>query len=543
MTMHQHGEVAKGLRALAPAQQFDPKTPAPGARGLRLLRFCLLLVLAGLLLPGCASVPKDYPRTESKALQDYQNTTIGRYIAKAAARHPGESGFAIIRYGRPAFTTRVALTELAEKTLDVQYYIWEADATGRLLAERLLRAADRGVRVRVLLDDINFKGRDAVIAALDAHPNIEIRLFNPFAHRGARGLDFLADFQRVNHRMHNKLMVMDNALAIVGGRNVGDHYFGVHAEANFRDLDVAAGGPVVRQISSVFDHFFNGKWAVPIAVLVDRPYTEADLGQARATLHERIAADNYPYPIDQDVAELKSTLKAEIDKLVWAPGRIVWDDPAEIAATGGTSRMLEGLHRRVGTLEADLLIESPYFVPRDRGIAKMAELHERGVRIRVLTNSLASNDVLAAHAGYADRRKQVLDSGVELYELRADAGVIKKRLAFFGAKAALHAKVVVFDRKDVFVGSFNLDPRSADINTEAGLYIESPKLATQVIAWMDEGVRPENSYRVFLDKDGNLTWVTQDDGKEVVYHHDPESSAWQRFVAGFIGILPVESQL
>jgi len=300
---------------------------------------------------------------------------------------------------------------------------------------------------------------------------------------------------------------------------------------------------VVREISSVFDHFFNGKWAVPIAALVDRPHTDADLQQARATLRERIAEEDYPYPIDQDVATLKSIVRAEIDKLVWAPGRIVWDDPAEIAATGATSRMLEELHRRLGTLETDLLIESPYFVPRDRAIERMTKLHDQGVRIRVLTNSLASNDVLAAHAGYSGRRRQVLESGAELYELRADAGAIKKRVAFFGAKAALHAKVVVFDRKDVFIGSFNLDPRSADINTEAGLYVESPKLAAQVIAWMDEGVLPQNSYRVVLDKDGDIEWVTEYDGKEVRFDKDPESTAWQRFVTGFIRILPVEGQL
>jgi putative cardiolipin synthase len=282
---------------------------------------------------------------------------------------------------------------------------------------------------------------------------------------------------------------------------------------------------------------------VPIRALVDRPYNEDDLRQVRATLRERIAADAYPYPIDEDVAAFKSVLGAEIDRFVWAPGRIVWDDPAEIAATGGTSRMLEGLHRRVGTLEADLLIESPYFVPRDRGIGRMKALHERGVRVRVLTNSLASNDVLAAHAGYAGRRRQVLESGVELYELRADAGATRKRVAHFGAKAALHAKVVVFDREDVFVGSFNLDPRSADINTEAGLYIESPALAAQVIAWMDEGVRPENSYRVVLDDNGALHWVTEYEGREVRFATDPESTGWQRFVAGLIRLLPVEDQL
>jgi len=317
----------------------------------------------------------------------------------------------------------------------------------------------------------------------------------------------------------------------------------VHTEANFRDLDITAAGPVVREVSAVFDHFFNGDWAVPISVLADRPYTREDLQAARATLRERIAAEPYPYPIDEDTAELKSELEGEIDDLVWAPGRIVWEDPAEIVGTGGTSRMLEALHRRLGRLDTEMLIESPYFVPRDRGIRRAKELHDRGVRIRVLTNSLASNDVLAAHAGYAGRRKQVLESGVELYELRADAGAIRKRLAFFGAKAALHAKVIVFDREDVFVGSFNLDPRSADINTEAGLYVESPELAAQVIAWMDEGVLPENSYRVMLDDHGKLTWVTEDDGHEVVYHQDPLSSAWQRFVAGLISILPVEGQL
>ena len=508
----------------------------------RLRWICFSLVLTGLFV-GCASVPKDYPRTRSTAFQDHQNTTIGTYVSRAAAVHPGESGFAIIRDGRPAFTARVTFTELAEKSLDLQYYIWEGDATGRILAERLAQAADRGVRVRILLDDINIEGRDAVVAALDAHPNIEVRLFNPFAHRSTRALDFIADFNRVNHRMHNKLMVMDNALAIVGGRNIGNHYFGVATDANFRDLDIVAGGPVVREVSEVFDRFWNGDWAVPISALVDRPYTKADLRQARARQRERIAGDNYPYPIHQDVAQLKANLKAEIDDFVWAPGRIVWENPGEIAAAGRASRMLEALHRRADTLETDLLIESPYFIPRDRGIDRMADLHDRGVRIRVLTNSLMSNDVPAAHAGYAGRRRQVLESGVELYELRADAGAIQNRTADAGAKSALHAKVMVFDRKDVFVGSFNLDPRSADINTEAGLYVESPELAHQVIAWMDEGVLPENSYRVFLDAEGDLQWVAKQEGKTVRFDTDPESTVWQRFVSGFIGILPVESQL
>jgi len=309
----------------------------------KIVPLLLLLLLAELLLFGCASVPKDYPRTDSSAFQGHDNTAIGRYFAKAAARHPGKSGFAIIRKPRPAFTARVALADLAENTLDLQYYIWEPDDTGRILAERLVRAADRGVRVRLLVDDITLAGRDATVAAVDAHPNIEIRVFNPFAHRKARALDFIIDFNRVNHRMHNKIMVMDNAVSIVGGRNIGNHYFGVGTDSKFRDLDIAAGGPVVRDISNVFDHFWNGPWAVPIEVLVDRPYTENDLRETLASVRAQIAEGNYPHPLDQDIAELKSELTGILDDFIWAPGRVVWDDPDSVRQQGATSTMFEAL--------------------------------------------------------------------------------------------------------------------------------------------------------------------------------------------------------
>jgi putative cardiolipin synthase len=502
-----------------------------------------MLLLTGLLLAGCASVPKDYPRTESAAFEDHERTEIGSYFAKAAARHPAKSGFTIIRNPRPAFTARVALTELAEKTLDLQYYLWEPDATGRVLAERLVQAADRGVRVRLLVDDMTLTGRDTAAAAMDAHPNIEIRIFNPFARRKARALDFITDFNRVNHRMHNKIMVMDNALAIVGGRNIGDHYFGVDTEANFRDLDIAAGGSVVREISDVFDHFWNGIWSIPIAALVDRPYTDEDLQAAMKTVRKQIAAGNYPHPLDQDVAALKSELRTIFDDFIWAPGRIVWDDPENIRRERATSKMADELFKRLAQLDTELLIESAYFVPRDPGVDTLAGLTEQGVRIRVLTNSLASNDVLAAHAGYSKRRDKLIEAGVELYELRPYPGPVDKNIVIGSSKAALHTKAIVFDRKDVFIGSLNLDPRSGYINTEAGLYVESPALAAQVIEYMDEGVRPENSYRVLLDEDGDLYWVTASDGKQQRFDTDPHSTAMQRGMAGFIRILPVEDQL
>jgi putative cardiolipin synthase len=511
--------------------------------GAGFLGTCVLLLLVGVLFTGCATVPKDYPRTPSTAFTEYTATSLGQLFEATAAQHPGESGFAIIRHGRQAFTARVALTELAEKTLDLQYYIWERDETGRILAERLVRAADRGVRVRVLLDDINLSGRDTPIAALDAHPNIEVRIFNPFANRGARLFDFAIDLDRVNHRMHNKIMVADNAVAIVGGRNIGNHYFDVATDANFRDLDIAAVGPVVGDISGVFDHFWNGDWAVPISALVDRPYTESDLNAAVSTHREHIAEDRYPYPLDQDIAALRADLSSIRDRLIWAPGQIVWDDPDDIGAGAEHGRMHIALHRKLDTLYKELLIESAYFVSRDRGVEIAKQLHDRGVRVRALTNSLASNDVLAAHAGYAKRRKALIEAGVELYEMRPDAGVIKKKVISGQSKAALHTKAIVFDRESVFIGSFNLDPRSADINTEAGLYVESPELAQQVIEYMDKGVRPENSYRVLLDEHGDLVWVTEVDGAEVRYTEEPETTFGQRFMSGFIMILPVEEQL
>jgi putative cardiolipin synthase len=435
------------------------------------------------------------------------------------------------------------LTELAEKSLDVQYYIWEADATGRILAERLVRAADRGVKVRLLVDDINLAGRDAVVAAMDAHPNIEIHIFNPFAHRDARILDFTLDLDRVNHRMHNKIMIMDNAVAIVGGRNIGNHYFGVATDANFRDLDIAAAGPVVREISNVFDHFWNGDWAVPIAALVDQPYTETDLQTAFKTVRERIATDDYPYPLDEDVAGLRSGLVSIRDNFIWAPGQILWDDPAAIEEGLAQGAMSKALFRKIQTLQNELIIESAYFVPGNKGIEALRQLHERGVRVRVLTNSLASNDVVAAHAGHAKYRDELVENGAELYEMRPDAGVIKKKLVSGTSKAALHTKALVFDRESVFIGSFNLDPRSGSINTEAGLYVESPELAAQVLVYMDEGVLPENSYRVLLDEDGDLVWVTEVEGHEIHFHVEPETGLWERFMSGFIQILPVEHQL
>jgi putative cardiolipin synthase len=500
------------------------------------------------MFAGCATMlPTDVQRTPSTAFADYDSTTTGRLFEEAALQHPGQSGFALIRKGQPAFTGRIAMTAMAEKSLDLQYYIWEADTTGRILALRLVEAADRGVRVRLLVDDINLTGRDAPIAALNAHPNIEIRIFNPFAHRGSRLFGFMTDFDRLNHRMHNKLIVADNALAIVGGRNIGNHYFGVHTDANFRDLDIATAGPIVRDLSNIFDRFWNGDWSYPISALVDRPYTEVDLRATVAAAREMISKDDYPFPLDLDVENLIAQMAEIRDSFVWAPGQVVWDDPSTVEKGREAAVMYDAIARKIAGLKEELLIESAYFVVLDRGVRAAKELQEKGVRLRVLTNSLASNDVVAAHAGYAKRRKALVENGVELYELRPDSRsttVKDKRIFAHGeSKAALHTKAMVFDRDSVFVGSYNLDPRSAAINTEMGLFVESTELARQLIAYMDEGVLPYNSYRLTLDEKGDLVWSTQKDGIPVDYTQEPETTFWQRFTSGFIKMLPVEGQL
>jgi putative cardiolipin synthase len=278
-------------------------------------------MVAALFLIGCTSIPKNYPKAPSTAFKGHKSTSIGKMFDKEAAKHPGKSGFDIIRYGRQGFTARIAMTEMAEKSLDLQYYLWEPDATGRLLAYHVLKAADRGVKVRVLLDDIGLESRDTMIASLDAHPNIEIRIFNPFAERSSHGLNFLTDFDRVNHRMHNKTFLMDNSLAIIGGRNIGNHYFGVDDQMNFRDLDIVGAGPIVREVSNVYDYFWNGEWSVPMKALEDKTYTQEDMKNARAILSQKIAKDHYPYPLTDDVKKIRSQMNTIRKNLVWAKGR------------------------------------------------------------------------------------------------------------------------------------------------------------------------------------------------------------------------------
>ena len=510
--------------------------------------FKSLIATLGLifLLSGCGSIVDwDYPRTSSTALAQPETTTIGTLFQEAADRHPGQSGFGLLRDGSRAFMGRLAMADLAEKTLDAQYYIWDVDTTGRILADRLIRAADRGVRVRLLLDDTyQTEEKDLGVAALDAHANIEVRFFNPVANRRWRMWSFLSDFGRVNHRMHNKLFIVDNAVGVVGGRNIADIYFGVRADHNYRDLDVAMAGPIVRELSANFDLFWNSEWAIPAGAMVAEQATERDFLAGKERLSAKIAVTGYPYPIDEHLAGLRARLVQIRDEFIWAPGRVLAEDPARVSTDDGGNIITEAILQRIGETERELLIESPYFILLARGLQEVRELTARGVTVRILTNSAATNDVMAAHAGYANTRKELLKAGAELYELRPDTNMNREWSVLAGkSRAALHAKAFVFDRESVFIGSFNLDPRSRFINTEIGVMIDSPTIAGQVAEFIDEGVFPGSAFHVTLDQDDNLVWATETNGANVEFDTDPETSMWQRFVIDVTGLLPIEEQL
>jgi len=498
-----------------------------------------------LLLGACATVNWDYPRMPSNAFAHPETTTVGALFGEAADKHPALSGFSLVQYDENGFLARLAMIDLAEKTLDAQYYIWSSDTTGRILASRLLRAADRGVRVRILIDDnYQTEDRDFLLAGLDGHPNIEVRLFNPITNRFWRTMSFLADFGRVNHRMHNKLLVMDNAVAIVGGRNIADEYFGVQKDYNYRDMDVLTTGPIVRELSASFDMFWNSDWAIPVGAAVKELPTEKDWQAMLKRLEENISASGYPYPITENVDDLHARLVQIRDKFIWAPGHVFVEYPSRVKTGAEIGVIHRALSQRVNEVEHEILIESPYFVLPDRVIERVGQLTAKGIKVRAMTNSATNNDVIAAQAGYANTREKLLKAGVELYELRPDTDMEKRWSIVSGqSRAAMHNKFMVFDRKSVFIGSFNLDPRSSTLNTEIGVMIDSPEIASQAAKIMDEGVLPGSAYHVTLDSDGRLVWTDETNGEKVQYTTEPGTNVWDRFLLGFVGMLPIEDQL
>jgi putative cardiolipin synthase len=497
-------------------------------------------------MTGCASLPPLQDRIASTALTDTADTRLGRDVTPHVAAHPGKSGVKAFPAPRDAFAARMLLAALAEKSLDAQYFIWHGDQVGYLLFEAIWNAAGRGVRVRLLLDDANTGGLDPTIAALDAHPNIEVRLYNPFTERELRDLGYLTDFHRLNRRMHNKSFTVDNQYTVVGGRNIANEYFGADTGVGFMDIDVMATGAVVPDVSKEFDIFWNSASAYPAAGFVGAPGPDgAAMLQAKfAAMHEDPVALAYLKAVSGTplIAELANP-KAAFE---WIIAQVVYDDPAKTLDTTDRTDVLlfPKMIKKLGRPERTVDIVSPYFVPGDDGAAMLTDLARRGVNVRVLTNSLAASDESVVHAGYMKHRKDLLQAGVALYELKPTAatGLLKPEDKFGAAHVAgLHGKTYAVDRSRIFVGSFNFDQRSARLNTEMGLVLNSPVLAGQLSAFFDESV-PLTAYEVRLSTDGNgLVWIERTKSGEVKhYDADPDTSGFKRWWVEFLSTLPID---
>ncbi|MBB1199738.1 phospholipase D family protein [Enterobacteriaceae bacterium 89] len=451
-------------------------------------------------------------------------------------------GIHTLEEGIEAFAARYELATLADKTLDVQYYIWENDISGRLLFQALWDAACRGVRVRLLLDDNNTGGLDEILKTLDSHPNIEIKLFNPFSFRTLRMLGYLTDFARLNRRMHNKSFTADSEATIIGGRNVGDAYFGIGEEPLFSDLDVLAVGPVVAEVADDFERYWHCESVASLRHVLD---TEPDIQVADSLFPEDPAQALESRRYLERVKDSKFVKRQREGNLpfIQAKTRLLSDDPRKGAGKASPKKLLaERLRRVMGTPESHIDIISAYFVPGRAGVAQILQLVRKGVKVAILTNSLAANDVAMVHAGYARWRKKLLRHGVELYELKPTnrplPGIHDRGLTG-NSGSSLHAKTFSIDGKKVFIGSFNFDPRSALLNTEMGLVIESESLAQRIHHRFLRSQR-NAAWQLKLTRWGKIHWIEREEGRERELKKEPDTTLWRRLLVLMAYLLPIE---
>lgn len=508
----------------------------------------LVMACMALLLVACGSLPSLKDRSVSSALSvpEARSTKMGQALLKLEASHPKQSGIHSLYDPHEAFAVRALLAASAERTLDIQYYIWHDDLTGTLMFDALRNAADRGVRVRLLLDDNGTSGLDPVLAALDAHPNIEVRLFNPFVPRSPHWVSYITDFSRSNRRMHNKSLTADNMATIIGGRNIGDEYFGATHDVLFSDLDILAVGPVVRDVSEDFDKYWRSDSSYPVDRLLHKADDKSlsNLGALADKYRESPQAASYIKALkDSDL--IKHLYSGDID-LDWARTKMVSDDPAKGLGQAPPDQLLSyELKRIIGEPKVSADLVSAYFVPTKVGVDDFVRMAKHGVKVRILTNSLEATDVAAVHAGYAKRRKPLLEAGIQLYELRSlpSDGPRYKASGLFGSSgSSLHAKTFSIDDSRVFIGSFNFDPRSAKLNTELGFIIDSPVLAKKISETFLEKV-PMTAYEVRLSDKGKLYWLEHKDGRILRYDSEPGASLWRRAIVEILSHLPVEWML
>jgi len=509
-----------------------------------------VFIISLIFLSGCSSLPTNPQRPKSFASPPSSNNRLGKELEnRLGPPRPDQSAFSPLVTGQEALLARLVSARMADRTLDIQYYIWANDLTGLLMMDYVLQAADRGVRVRLLLDDLNQGKHQETLAILDTHPNIEVRMVNPFANRKAPWMDALR-FSKVNKRMHNKVFIADNLLGIVGGRNIGNEYFWASEEFNFGDFDLWVAGPVVRDLSKEFDVYWNSEISYPIASLMpDFRALPEDLDQLR----QRVRAATLDAKKTEYDKTLIETLKDHIffaaaQPIFWSTANVVFDPPAKFnqAPSEQNGMLRHQLRPIVERTEKEMILISPYFVPEDAGMAFFKDLQKKKVRAVVLTNSLASSDVATVFSGYKGFRKDLLNAGVGLYELKPTASATltktKKHMGSSSSQSGLHGKVFIFDRQKIFVGSMNLDPRSLELNSEMGVVVHSPQLANYVAESLLKNL-PDSSYKLSLTDKGDLRWEAYEKGQKFEFSKDPETSWWMRFKAGFMSLVVPTSQL
>jgi putative cardiolipin synthase len=500
-----------------------------------------------ILLCGCTSINYEYPRPESHAYIDTRATYLGQYLEeKTNGRQDGESGFLLLSNGIDALAARLLFADKAARSIDVQYYLIKDDVVGNIFVQSLLDAADRGVRVRLLLDDIFTGGFDAGLIALNSHPHIEIRIFNPF-NRGlfGRAVSAATSFSRINRRLHNKSFTVDNQITLIGGRNIANEYFGASTDVNFRDLDVVGIGPIVADVSNMFDLYWNHETAQPVGAFI-KPLkdVEAELRRIRVDLASNVSTIRTTVYADAVIKQIGDYLD-ETAPFRWAPYQLVYDSPVKgVRDIKRAESITLPLAETLGSAQQEVVIISPYFVPQKTGVEGLIELRQRNVEVSVITNSLAANNQTLVHGGYMPARKPLLAGGVKIYEIRPDMSVSGSEFVASdrSKRATLHTKAFIVDRKKIFIGSFNFDPRSANLNTELGVIIEDEQLGS-VLADQIEMQLPTTTYTLTLSEDRSLRWLTVGDSGDLVFDKEPESTWVQRLTARIARFLPIHGQL
>jgi putative cardiolipin synthase len=495
------------------------------------------------IVSGCASLPEEIKHSV-EPLVTQSTSTLSELTDTYRPEKPeqGKSAVVLQDTGWDALAQRLALIETAEHSIDIQYYIWNADASGRYLANRLIAAADRGVQVRVMLDDINLNEREDLLAALNLHPQIEIRIFNPIPSRRGlvKWLNLLSDFSRLNRRMHNKSFTVDGVMSIVGGRNIGDEYFDLSDEINFRDRDVLAMGRVVTDIQASFVKYWNSRWSYPVNLLADKVSSDLPvLDEVAAPIYK-----HYP-PLPEGNKSANRLLTDLMDEMIWVRARFVSDRPVPVDAQNtsepkATARLLAELAHQS---DQEILLESAYLIFDDRQLEQLQRLTSNGIEIKALTNSMASNDLVTNHSGYAGRRIDMLENGMQLFELKPDTNLCEESTRDLSKCAptigyGLHAKSVVFDRRVAGIGSFNFNLRSTYLNTESILVIENPHVAQSLAVDIEQAMNEKNSWRLNLSE-GKVRWYS---GTKI-WESEPETGRWERMKSYFLQLFPIEKYL